>query len=81
MLIQMNNYMNSNMNYDKIYDNIFGIPMNNNYFINNNINIFNNLNGNNNTSNIFQDILTTYKFPTLIGLNNIGSTCFMNSIL
>jgi hypothetical protein len=77
----MNNYMNSNMNYDNIYNNNFDILMNNNYFINNNINIFNNLNGNNNTSNIFQDILTTYKFPTLIGLNNIGSTCFMNSIL
>jgi hypothetical protein len=81
MLIQMNNYMNSNMNYDNIYDNNFGIPMNNNYFVNNNINNFNNLNGNNNTSNIFNDILTTYKFPTLVGLNNIGVTCLMNSTL
>ena len=70
----MNNYMNSNMNYDNIY-NI------SNYFINNNINNFNNLNGNNNTSNIFNDILTTYKFPTLVGLNNIGVTCLMNSTL
>jgi hypothetical protein len=77
----MNNYMNSNMNYDNIYNNNFDILMISNYFINNNINIFNNLNGNKNTSNIFNDILTSYKFPTLVGLNNIGVTCLMNSTL
>ena len=27
------------------------------------------------------DPLSEYKFPTLIGLNNIGATCFMNSTL
>jgi len=53
----------------------------NNYFINNNANNFNNLNGNNYISNAFNDIFIIYKFPTLIGLNNIGATCFMNSTL
>ena len=77
----MNNYMNSNINYGNMYNNNFAIPMNNNYFINNNINNFNNLNGNNNIINTFNDILTVYKSPTLIGLNNIGATCFMNSTL
>ena len=81
MIIQMNNYMNNNINYGNMYNNNCSVPMNNNYFINNNINNFNNLNGNNYIANVFNDILITYKFPTLIGLNNIGATCFMNSTL
>ena len=59
----------------------------NNIFIknlgNNNFNNNNNLNNNiyNNTFNKKNDIFDTYKTPTLIGLNNIGASCFMNSAL
>ena len=51
--------------------------------VNNNFNNNNNLNNNiyNNTSNKKNDIFDTYKTPTLIGLNKIGASCFMNSIL
>jgi len=46
---------------------------------NNNNNIKNN--EYNYMTNIKIDILSTYKSPTLIGLNNIGSTSFINSAL
>ena len=46
---------------------------NNNNYINNNVYNF--------VTNRKIDILSTYKSPTLIGLNNIGSTSFMNSAL
>ena len=66
----------------------------NNQLINNNNNINNNLNNNNNINNnntnknnqIIQketepEPIKLYKKPTLIGLNNIGATCFMNATL
>ena len=54
---------------------------NNNFGQMNNMN--NNINNNINNSAAMQkkSIFDTYEKPTLIGLNNIGATCFMNSTL
>ena len=76
MLIQMNNYMNKKMKPGNIHDN-FSIQINNN-------NANNNLNNSNNKkyiANSYNEILKSYKSPTLVGLNNIERICFMNSIL
>ena len=80
-----NNYMN---NFNNSYNNSF----NNNNIINNsnNTNFMNNnnINNNNPTNNKKPEpkdpkdiIKNEYKSPTLIGLNNIGATCFMNSTI
>ena len=59
----------------------------NNYMIQNNkmnenINQKQKMNENNNQNfNKKEEIIKTYKSPPLIGLNNIGSTCYKNSVL
>jgi len=75
LLIQMNNYMNNNMKYENIHDNSI-IQINNN-----NVNNLYNSNDKNYIANSYNDILKSYKSPTLVGLNNIEGICFMNSIL
>ena len=88
-IINMNNMMNNNM--------MQNMNMNNNMNANNNMNMNNfnnNMNNNNiqinnnkrnNNNNIkppkASKPLTFYKGPTLIGLQNIGATCFMNATL
>ena len=68
LLNQINNQLNNNIN-NNMNNNNFNIPMN----INNNPNNINNINNINNP--------VPPKEPALVGLNNIGATCFMNSTL
>ena len=91
-----NNINNNNMNFVNT-PNTFIQPFNNMMFnnmgnMNNNMNFNNNQNMININSNNNQTInnspkpkiqgpLATYKKPTLIGLNNIGATCYLNSTL
>jgi len=56
---------------DKNKNNLF--VQNNNYFGNNILSI--------SGSREDKEPLKAYKSPTLVGLNNIGATCFMNSTL
>ena len=80
--MNMNFFMNKNIN-NNINGNIFN-NMNNN---NNQLNNMNNknflINKNTNKSKKANSIkpLDSYKEPTLIGLQNIGATCFMNATL
>ena len=80
--------LNNNNNLIKNNNNIF----NNNNLMNNinnnfnNNNLMNNNNNNKNNNNNFIKFnrpkpISFYSKPTLIGLQNIGATCFMNSIL
>ena len=78
MIIPQNNQQNPNI--------IINMPQNQNQ-----INFANNINNMNNNSNNMinynihlkknSDPITLYSKPALIGLNNIGATCFMNSTL
>ena len=79
---KINNIMNNN----NFNNNIFPNNLSNNININNNINNMN-FGKNNNVKiklnpkkNAIQPI-EKYKKPTLIGLQNIGATCFMNATL
>ena len=79
-----NNFMNNNMmnNFIQNFNNNsnFNNMMNNN----NNNNLNNNTQGSKKRDSHPSKSLTpteTYGEPTLIGLNNIGATCFMNAIL
>ena len=80
-----NNSNNNNINL--LYKNEY-IPniSNNNYNVNQNIpnnNNINNINPQKEKKEIFIEVnvLSNYRVPTLIGLQNIGATCFMNSVL
>ena len=77
-----NNFINNNFNNfnNNNWMNNINNNFNNNYLMNNNNN--NNKNNNNNFI-VFNrpKPISLYSKPTLIGLENIGSTCFMNSIL
>ena len=54
----------------------------NNLKLNNNMNQKSKMNENNKQNlNKKEEPIKTYKIPTLIGLNNIGSTCYKNSVL
>ena len=85
----MNNFMNQNMN--NMNPMMNNMNMNNINNMNNFMNMMNmdmNMNNNNNMNNIGNnnnkkeiEPIDTYENPTLIGLNNIGATCFMNSTL
>ena len=80
-----NNIVNNNINNNMINNNIINNNNNNNN-INNNIIINNNNNNNNNEvqkddNKKEVEPIKKYPKPTLIGLNNIGATCFMNSTL
>ena len=92
---QLQEISNNNNNVPKINNRMNNNNFNNNIFPNNssnNININNNINNmnfgkNNNVKiklnpkkNAIQPI-EKYKKPTLIGLQNIGATCFMNATL
>ena len=89
---QLQEISNNNNNVPKINNIMNNNNFNNNIFPNNpsnNININNNMNfGKNNNvkiklnpkKNAIQPI-EKYKKPTLIGLQNIGATCFMNATL
>jgi len=81
----MNNNMmqNMNMNNNMIANNNMNMNNFNNNMNNNNIQINNNKRNNNNNINPQKASkpLTFYKGPTLIGLQNIGATCFMNATL
>ena len=68
--------MNIKMKPGNIHDN-FIIQINNNNANNN----LNNSNDKNYIDNSYNEILKSYKSPTLVGLNNIEGICFMNSIL
>jgi hypothetical protein len=79
-----NNMMqNMNMNNNMIANNNMNMNNFNNNMNNNNIQINNNKRNNNNNINPpkASKPLTFYKGPTLIGLQNIGATCFMNATL
>ena len=88
-IINMNNMMNNNMmqnmnmNNNMIANNNMNMNNFNNNMNNNNIQINNNKRNNNNNINPpkASKPLTFYKGPTLIGLQNIGATCFMNATL
>ena len=86
-LIQQNQQLQNEMlNYKQIFINIQSnqnMPQNNNIMIinpNNNQNN-NNINNYNTQKNKVPEPIKLYKKPTLIGLNNIGATCFMNATL
>ena len=88
----INNMSNNNINLLYKNDNIPNIS-NNNYNINQNIpnnNIKININPQKEKKEIFieqnskiiiENVLSNYREPTLIGLQNVGATCFMNSVL
>jgi len=91
-IINMNNMMNNNMMQNMNMNNNMNANNNmnmnnfNNNMNNNNIQINNNKRNNNNNNNNINPPkapkpLTFYKGPTLIGLQNIGATCFMNATL
>ena len=79
-----NNLMNNiNNNFNNFNNNNLMNNINNNF---NNNNLMNNNNNNKNNNNNFIEFnrpkpISFYSKPTLIGLQNIGATCFMNSIL
>ena len=78
--ISINNNINNNIN------NINNINNSNNINIinNNNSNNFNNINNNSNNINNISNNSNPLDFsniPPLVGLNNIGSTCYLNSTL
>ena len=88
-----NNYSNNNynnINYSNKNNNQYGNINNNSY---NNSNNFNNINindsynknnnqmSNNNNTNLQQNIINQFYYFPLKGLNNIGSTCYMNATL
>ena len=78
-----NNNMNmNNQNINKGNNFMSNISLNNN---NNNNMYNNNMNANNNMinyqNNNFNNINNPNQFPALVGLNNIGATCFMNATL
>ena len=90
-----NNIINNNSNINLLYKNEY-IPniSNANYNVNPNIpnykNIKININPQNEKKEVYIDpnlnkknenVLSKYKVPILIGLQNIGATCFMNSVL
>ena len=79
--IAQNNKLNDNKN---IFKSDFQKELNkNNEIVNNNNNNINIFNKNENQINIIQNqniINNKYFFP-LVGLSNVGSTCFMNAIL
>ena len=89
---KINNNLNYNNNINEIIfkdkfmnikNNLIDNNMNNNkttILINNKSNINDNEN-NNNKNEIKKNIIKLYKFPTLIGLNNSGSMCYMNAPL
>ena len=66
--INFNNNLINNFNFNNIQNNI-----NNNFNINNNIN--------NKSQNIINDIKEEFNSPQLIGLQNVGATCYMNATL
>jgi len=75
-----NNKSNTNYNSINNYDNINNSNNQSNNNLNNNENN-NNVNYNNNNNNTNSNIINyNYIFP-LVGLNNVGSTCFMNATL
>ena len=89
-----NNFINNNFNNfnNNNFNNINFNNFNNNNLMNNinnnfnNNNLMNNNNNNKNNNNNFIKFnrpkpISFYSKPTLIGLQNIGATCFMNSIL
>ena len=80
----INNNFNNNINNNLYNNNIYNNNINNNNINNNNIynnNINNNINHIINNNNLEkQNLNKKYVFPTK-GLDNIGSTCYMNSTL
>ena len=81
--MNMNNFNNNNMN-NFNNNNINNFNNNNimNNFNNNNMNNFNN-NINNNMNNFINNVneINNNNDPCLVGLNNIGATCYMNAVL
>ena len=80
--MNMNFFMNKNIN-NNINGNIFNNMNNNNNQLNNmnNKNLLINKNTNKSKKANSMKPLDLYKEPTLIGLQNIGATCFMNATL
>ena len=72
------NVMN-NMNNNNLFNRMNNIANNNN-FINNNF-INNNTGNNNNTIYQPKSIKNEFSIPPLIGLKNVGATCYMNATL
>ena len=75
---------NNNNQQNNIFMNFNNQIINNNNNNNLNNNMRNNIINNNNNvikKNVEPEPITLYKKPTLIGLNNIGATCFMNATL
>ena len=79
------NMNNMNMNNMNIMNNNIGMNIiNNNMIINNNINNNKYPPNNSNNSNIFYNNITSLKemkYVPKIGLENLGQTCYMNSVL
>ena len=75
-----NNMVKNNINNNNINNNINNNKINNNIYSKNNNNNINYINNNNNNNFRQQNVEQKYIFPTK-GLDNIGSTCYMNSTL
>ena len=74
---------NLNINENDIFDIMKGkiVTNNNNNNFNNNFNNMNNFNNNINNINNNINNLNNNNDPCLVGLTNIGATCYMNSVL
>ena len=83
ILNNMNNMFMNNINNMNNYTNNFLFNNNNNLINNNSNNLINNNNNNNKNLKKFKPPkpISLYSKPTLIGLQNIGATCFMNATL
>ena len=80
-----NNIFNNNFNNNNFNNNFTNINFNNNNVFNNNNFIRNNsFNNNNNFKNNINDnipLKRIFQKPPLIGLKNVGATCYMNATL
>ena len=84
MVINNNNMNNFNNNINNFNKNMNNFNNNSNNFNNNMNNFNNNMNNFNNNINNFNNNINDIKNnndPCLVGLTNIGATCYMNAVL